>query len=160
MNDKWTVPADIFDKMVSHSEESYPEESCGLLFSCDKSAALEWIPMENIQNKMHARDPDAYPRDARTAYLFDSMKFEKICKEMDERGLTLKSIYHSHPDHDSYFSDKDREDAAPPGWGPLFPGAVYLVFSIREQKLADTKAYIWSDEEEVYVELLVVRGDS
>ena len=143
--------------MVAESERDYPEETCGLLFSSDD--ALEVVPMENIQNQLHAKDPVAYPRDAKTAFQFDSLAFDKTLREKESFGVAFRAIYHSHPDHGSYFSEKDRADAAPPGWGPLYPDVVHIVFSIQKGKLADQKGFVWSGEQKDFVELTIERGN-
>ncbi len=161
----WVIPQQIFDAMAANCEEGYPEEACGLIFGPEvegdnfDTGPLKLVVMENIQNKMRERDPERFDRDARTAYYFDPVAFNQVKEEGDEAGLVMRSIYHSHPDHDAYFSKKDREEAAPPGWGgPLFPGSVYIVFSVREAKVVDVKGYLWSDEEEDFLEMIISRA--
>lgn len=161
----WEIPAGVYDGMVRHVQEGYPEEACGLLFGAPAGddgllpAPREAVPMENIQNQMHERDPERFTRNARTAYYFDPLAFQETLDQKEEAGLAMRGIYHSHPDHDAYFSKKDREDAAPPGLGgPLFPGAVYVVFSVREARVVEAKGYLWSDDDEDFVELIISRA--
>jgi proteasome lid subunit RPN8/RPN11 len=144
--------------MARAAERDYPRETCGLVFGDD--ASLEVVAMENIQDRLHAEDPAAHPRDARTAYQFDSLSFDRVLKEREQQGRPLRAIYHSHPEHDAYFSRKDREDAAPPDWGPLFPDAVYIVFSVRGRRVVDVKGFAWSPAVEDYVEVTIQREDS
>ena len=55
-------------------------------------------------------------------------------------------------------SKKDREDAAPPGWGePLFPEIIYLVFSVRQQKVVDVKGFRWSEPDTDFIEVSIQR---
>ena len=115
--------------------------------------------MENVQNQLHAKDPVANPRDATTAFQFDSLAFDNTLRQKESQGLEFRAIYHSHPDHEAYFSEKDRADAAPPGWGPLYPDVIHIVFSIKKGKLADHKGFAWSKEQEDFVELTVERSD-
>ena len=156
MPDAWILPPTVFDAMAAAAERDYPDETCGLLFGA--GAALEVVPMENIQNRLHAEDPVTFPRDARTAYQFDSVAFDRVCSERERRGAPLRAIYHSHPDKEAYFSKKDREDAAPPGWGPLFPEATYIVFSVVAGKVRAVSGYLWSEAAQDFVERPIARG--
>lgn len=157
---EWKLPADIYDAMVARCEAEYPEESCGLVLG-EAGAdphALEVVPMENIQNRMHERDPERFPRDARTAYYLDPLQLHRTTEAMEERGLAMRAIYHSHPDHDAYFSKKDREDAAPPDLGePLFPDCAYIVFSVREGRTVDVKGYVWVESQKDFEEISICR---
>ena len=108
--------------------------------------------MPNIQNKLHEENPETYKRDARTAYFMDPQEMARISREKETGGMALGAIYHSHPDAESYFSETDSEAAA--AWGtPNFPGVVYLVYSVIAGKVADLKAFDWSEDETQYAEL-------
>ncbi len=144
------------EHMSARAEADYPEETCGFVFGED--GALEVHPMENIQNKLHEQDPKTYDRDARTAYYFDPTEMQRVLDEKEKAGIPFRSIYHSHPDHDSYFSDTDSEAASPFG-EPLFPGVVHLVYSVREGKVADLKAFDWSATDERFVEVPLEIGE-
>jgi [CysO sulfur-carrier protein]-S-L-cysteine hydrolase len=135
--------------MAARAEADYPEETCGFVFR--KGKALEVYPMENVQNREHARDPVAQPRNARTAYCFDPGAMLRLLAEREQAGAVLHAIYHSHPDHDAYFSETDSAAAAPFG-EPSYPGA-HFVFSVRAGKAVDLKAFDWSAAEGRYVEV-------
>jgi len=141
--------------MVARAVADYPEETCGLVFGSGDD--LEVVPLRNIQNDLHRRFPDAYRRDARTAYEFDTLEKEAVISAHEAAGRPLLAIYHSHPDHDAYFSETDREAAAPPGWGPIHPGAVYLVFSVYGGILHAAAGFEWSEEAQSFAEVAVVR---
>jgi len=141
--------------MAARAEADYPEETCGFVFRIGPD--VEVIPMENIQNRLHAEDPEANPRDARTAYCFDAAEMLRVLAEREKAGATLHAIYHSHPDHASYFSETDSEAAAPFG-EPSYPGVAHLVFSVRGGKTVDLKAFDWSDAEGRFVEVPIEEG--
>ncbi|MGH9360885.1 MAG: Mov34/MPN/PAD-1 family protein [Thermoanaerobaculia bacterium] len=151
----WEIPARAYDAMAARAEADYPEETCGLVFAAGDD--LEVVPLRNIQNDLHRRDPQRYPRDARTAYEFDEKERQAATAAREAAGRRLRASYHSHPDHDAYFSPTDREAAAPPGWGPIFPGAVYLVLSVRAGKLSRVAGFVWSEERSDFTELAVRR---
>jgi len=138
------------DAMTARAEADYPEETCGFVFGEDDM--LEVLPMRNIQNEMHEKHPEQFSRDSRTAYYFEPVEMQRVLDEKEKAGLPLRSIYHSHPDHDSYFSETDSDAAAPFG-EPSFPGVVYLVYSVRDGEVADVKAFDWSTETMRFVEV-------
>jgi len=146
------LPGTARAAMGTRAEADYPEETCGFVFGTDPE--LEVRPMANIQNRLHREDPGVHTRDARTAYCFDPVEMQRVLAENETAGNPLRAIYHSHPDHDAYFSAMDSAAAAPFG-EPSYPGAVYLVFSVRDGKVVDLKAFDWSDSEEKYAEVPV-----
>ena len=144
------LPATLKDAIYKHGEADFPDETCGFIFG--KDGELRLVPMENIQNRLHAEDPERNPRDAKTAYQFDPMEMLRVMDEQQEAGRLLWGIYHSHPDHDAYFSETDSAAAAPFG-EPSYPGVVHLVASVRERRGVDLKAFDWSDADGAYVEV-------
>ncbi len=136
--------------MSASAEAEHPEECCGLLFSGPEDT--EVVPMPNLQNQLHAENPETYRRDARKAYYMDARELERIRDEKQAGGMALATIYHSHPEEKSYFSETDSEAAAPFG-EPNLPGVVYLVYSVIDGKVADLKAFDWSGTEERYTEV-------
>jgi len=141
------------EAMAARAEADYPFETCGFCFA--QGSDLVVVPMENIQNKLNGEDPVTHPRDARTAYQIDTGEWQRVVAEQENSGRLLRAIYHSHPDHDSYFSETDSAAAAP--WGePSFPGVAFLVFSVRQGKVVDLKAFDWSDSAGKFVETRIV----
>jgi proteasome lid subunit RPN8/RPN11 len=151
----WTIPVAAYREMASRAEADYPEESCGFVFGVGD--ALEVVPMRNVQNDLHRQDPKGFPRDARTAYYFDPTEMKEVLERKEAAGVPLRAIYHSHPDHDAYFSDTDGAAAAPLG-EPSFPGVIYLVFSVQGGRVRELKGFDWSAEHERYVEVAVRVG--
>src|SRR5260370_1966046 len=94
------------DAIVAQAEREFPFECCGFIIGDD--AVEEVRPIVNIQNLKHAENPIAFPRDARTAFLMDPKQHLTVLNEIDRRKLKLLTVYHSHPDHDAYFSATDR----------------------------------------------------
>ena len=141
------------DEMTAASEAEYPEECCGLLFR--GPAGSDVVPMPNIQNKLHEENPEEHGRDARTAYNMDPMEKERIIERKEAEGMPLAAIYHSHPDEKSYFSETDSAAAAVFGEPrePNYPGVVYLVYSVIDGKVADLKAFDWSEDARQYAEI-------
>ena len=139
------------DRIVAQAEHEFPYECCGFIIG---DATLEEVrPITNIQNAQHAKDPSAFPRDARTAFLMDPREHLAVMREIDYRKLALKIVYHSHPDHEAYFSSTDRRQACSfdPDY-PDYPETAYVVLSIRGGKFNRAAAFIWDEKTKDFVE--------
>jgi len=139
-----------WERIASHARETYPEECCGVVLSRD--SADRAMPLKNIQNKLHALDPLTYPRTAVIAYAMDPLELDGVIRQAEAAGERLKAFYHSHPNHDAYFSDEDKAFACPFG-EPTFPGTAQIVVSIYEREVKNRKAFLWSNEKSDYVEV-------
>src|SRR6266404_6743142 len=119
------------DAMIAHAEREFPFECCGFVIG-DGDDTEEVRPIANIQNRKHREDPAAFPRDARTAFLMEPREHLAVMNEVDQRKLDLRAVYHSHPDHDAYFSATDRAQACSfdPS-EPDYPDTIYIVLSVR-----------------------------
>lgn len=158
-----TLQPETLNQMYAHAKSDFPDECCGIILHAD---AQEFVrPCRNVQNQLHRDDPVAYPRDAGTAYLIHPDDLIAAHKEAETQHRPIKAFYHSHPNHEAYFSEKDKNDAM--AWGePIYPDVAYLVISIYgeacESKLAmekhDTeirvvKAYTWDETATDFIEV-------
>ena len=116
-----------------HALAEYPYES-DQIFRCT-----------NIQNQLHEQDPETYVRDARTAYYIDPRELMRIMKQAQEQGLVIKLFYHSHPEHDAYFSEEDKRMALFDN-EPTYPDARYLVISVYNKEIRDQAFFEWNPE--------------
>ncbi len=109
------VPQALLDELYAHCEAAYPEEGCGLLLgpADAESTVTRVMGCANIQNRLHAEDPQAHPRDARTAYLIDPKDLFQATREARDSSQKMVGIFHSHADVGAYFSDEDQRQAAP-----------------------------------------------
>lgn len=108
--------------------------------------------LQNIQNQLHALDPQTYPRTALIAYAMNPKELEAVIDAAHEHGAKLKAFYHSHPNHDAYFSEEDKAFASPFG-EPTFPGAAQIVVSIYDRVVKGICAFAWSEEEKDFIEV-------
>jgi len=139
----------IFDEAI----RCHPEESCGFLLGtiAKEREAIEFVACKNRQNEMHDKDPDRYPRTAEMAYIIDSKEQDAIFARAKQKKLEVIAIVHSHPEHGAYFSDEDKNNAAP--WGePLFPNISYVVVSVYGKKIKAMSDFYWDDEAKDYLE--------
>ena len=135
------TPADLAE-VCRYLETRYPEEGCGLIFTeADGSTRVQ--PMPNSYDRYHATDPATYPRDNRTAYLFNPMEFLKLYEAADERKARISCVFHSHCDVGAYFSAEDKAMAAPDGV-PLLPETSYLVVAVDHGRTTNSVSFHWN----------------
>eukprot|EP01030_Chromulinospumella_sphaerica_P029243 gene29243-29656_t len=80
------------EQIYAHASSTYPEECCGFVFA-DGSVYLG----SNIQNELHRKNPEAYPRSAANGYTF-SVTDTLLMNKAFRTDNPVVVIYHSHPD--------------------------------------------------------------
>ena len=108
----------IASVIKSHAENDYPNECCGFIlgqFQNNDSIGIEYFPADNVKEDNRRR-----------RFLIDPKAYQKAEDEADERGLSIISIVHSHPDHPDIPSDFDRDHA--------WPGFSYIIVSVNKGK--------------------------
>lgn len=137
-----SLGAPTWEALCRHAQETFPDECCGAILTSASGDEVRRIP--NIQNVMHAKDPQTYPRDATIAYVMEPKALLAVLKEADSGHATLKAFYHSHPNHDAYFSAEDKRQAMF-GDEPSYPDIVHLVISIYDREVKAIQAYAWDE---------------
>ncbi|HCF99263.1 MAG TPA: hypothetical protein DEV93_01810 [Chloroflexi bacterium] len=122
--------------IVEHCCARYPEEVCGFVAAHD-GQLMRSIPVPNV----------AVPAPGTCGFLMDSMAQLRAQREMDEAGLELGGIYHSHPHSPASPSEGDVRLAA-------YSEAAYLIVSLVDPAHPDVRA--WRIERGVAVELPVL----
>jgi proteasome lid subunit RPN8/RPN11 len=122
------------DEIVSHAREDRPNECCGLLFG-KGNVAMRLLRMENVE-----KSPLNYRVDPRALI--------RAFQDMDDVGLDLVGIYHSHTHSPAYPS---RTDVALAG----YPDAHYLIVSLADVEKPSLRAFTIVDgvvaEQEVVI---------
>ena len=137
----------VLEKIYGHALKEYPDECCGIITGNDDKQTVHIC--ENIQNKMHVEDPARFPRDARTAYFIDRPTFDNIISSSLKKGEAVIALYHSHAEHEAYFSEEDV--AAQTVFGePEFPDALPLVISVMDSNIHDLKCFKWDRGNQVF----------
>jgi [CysO sulfur-carrier protein]-S-L-cysteine hydrolase len=143
------LSAKTWDTLCQHAQEIFPDECCGVILV--KNEREEVRRITNIQNAMHVKDPQQFPRDATIAYFMDPKELLAVHKEVDSGKMQLKAFYHSHPNHDAYFSAEDKRQALF-GDEPAYPDTAYLVISVYDRQVRNIKAYRWDEAAKDFVE--------
>ncbi|MDH5763549.1 MAG: M67 family metallopeptidase [Nitrospinota bacterium] len=137
---------DMLNGAREHAVNEYPYECCGIVIGQPDNPDHDLIfPCTNIQNQLHEKDPQTYTRDARTAYFIDPRELMEIMKQAAEKNLVIKLFYHSHPEHDAYFSEEDKRMALFDN-EPTYPDSRYLVISVYNREIRDEAFFEWNSE--------------
>jgi proteasome lid subunit RPN8/RPN11 len=132
MNGK-PLSRDVLDALYAHAREGHPEEVCGFIIADEEVRRCE-----NRQNALHAEDPIAFTRDARTAYNVGAKDLFFLDKSLrGPRPVTI--IYHSHCNVGAYFSDEDVRAATVDG-ELLYP-VDYLVIDVQPSGVRGCKLF-------------------
>ena len=102
------IDDDQYEALAAHARAEYPNEACALLGGRDGS----------VERVYALPNAEASP----TFYVVEPKAQLKAMTEMDDLGLDLVGIFHSHVATEAYPSRTDVELAA-------YPDAVYLILS-------------------------------
>ena len=126
----------IENTFTSHGEKDYPHECCGFIlghFKGEKSFGVEYLPAANVKDENRER-----------RFLIDPLAYQKAEDEADERGLSVISIVHSHPDHPDQPSDFDRDHA--------WPGFSYIIISVQKGKAKSYRSWQLNENRAFFIE--------
>ena len=112
--------------MVEHAEAVFPNECCGAMLGSsdgETKTVTVALPLENVNQGPQAVRYELRPEDL--------LKAEK---EARGRGMDLIGIFHSHPDHDAYFSVTDLKNSCP--WYS------FVVMSVKAGRYDHAKSFL------------------
>jgi proteasome lid subunit RPN8/RPN11 len=144
------------EQMSAQALAEFPFECCGMIIGPegeDISADDIVRPCHNVQQELHQKYPERFPRDATVGYTMAKDDIEAIVKESQERGWIVKVCYHSHPNTGAYFSQEDRRNAE--GWDLWFPGVRFVVLSAYPGEIRDIQGYRWDEATQTFVSVPV-----
>ena len=107
------IARDLFDEMVAHARADAPNECCGMI-SSRNGEAVKVYRAENA-----AASPLRYEIDGAEQY--------RIQMEIDDAGLDLGAIYHSHTRSKPYPSQTDINLA-------FYPEALYVIVGLAAEE--------------------------
>ena len=118
------LPRDFADAIVDQARSEHPNEACGLLAGTNGSAT-KLFPTTNTE-----RSPVIYRIDPKEQF--------RVFKQIEDEGLELVGIYHSHTRSAAYPSNTDVAQA-------YYPEAVYLIVSLAQADAPDLRGYRITD---------------
>ncbi|MBT3343609.1 MAG: hypothetical protein HN712_09855 [Gemmatimonadetes bacterium] len=140
------------EKIHAQAREEYPAECCGILTAPDVVAPSQVHRCRNIQDELHTKDPEQYPRESKIAYFIDPQELFQVVSGAEKSGGLVTGFYHSHIDCDAYFSDEDKERAM--AWDePAYPDAVYVVVAVYGDEVRMTRAFGWDEARRDFIDV-------
>jgi proteasome lid subunit RPN8/RPN11 len=111
------ISRSLYDEMVAHALEEAPNECCGMVASKDGAA----------ERVLRATNIHASP----LRYEIEAGEMFRLLSEIEDSGLQLGAIYHSHTRSAPYPSQTDINIAVPPELGtPMWPGTIYVILGV------------------------------
>ncbi len=130
------IPAAALNEICAHAREAYPDqECCGLVTGLGAERYGRVWRCRNAQDLQRERDPEAHPRDARTAFWINPQEVLEIQKRASDRGERVTAVYHSHLDCGAWFSEHDQQWAEQERFP--FPDADHVVVAVVGDRDAD-----------------------
>ncbi|MBI4279104.1 MAG: M67 family metallopeptidase [Armatimonadetes bacterium] len=105
---------DHLDEIISHAQESYPIECCGLM--AGRNGRVERV--------YRGRNIDPHPS---IRYRMDDLQVLQALREIEDQGRDLVAIYHSHPHSVALPSATDRAQA-------FYPDARHVIVSLQDRE--------------------------
>ena len=127
------IARNLYDELIAHAVADAPNECCGMIASRDDQA-IRVFRAENA-----AASPLRYEIDGAEQY--------RIQMQIDDEGLDLGAIYHSHTRTDPYPSQTDINLA-------FYPDALYIIVGVASND-PEVKAYEIRDGRVADAELTV-----
>jgi len=114
-------PRLLLGQIIEHARTELPNECCGIV-AAEDGAAVQVFRARNLH-------------ESPVRFEIDGREVMTIQDEIDKRGWTLASLYHSHTRSPAYPSQTDVNFAE------LWPGLVWLIVSLEDPDNPTVKAY-------------------
>ncbi len=144
----------VYQQICQQAEAEYPSESCGWVIK-QADGSQVYHPAENLQDKYHKLDPEAYPRTSKEAFLMNTLKLTRSIDEAVAAGGSLYSIVHSHIDVGAYFSAEDKHQMSRDD-EEVYPSENYLVVAVKEKKIDANAVFYYDQQKKDFIEAKVV----
>ncbi len=115
-----TLSHALLDEMLAHVAGLWPEEACGLVAGRD-GRAVRLYPVENVHHSP-------------VAYEMEPVQQVRAMIAMEEEGLELIAIYHSHPHGPARPSPTDVANA-------YYPDAAQIIISLADRQRPGVRAF-------------------
>ena len=131
----------LYKEIVEQGLREFPNECWGLIAAAD-GVPTKGFPMTNA---------DASP----ATYRLDGTEQLRVFDQMEQAGLDLWAIYHSHTHSEAYPSPTDIQRAHYPDGTPTYPGVRYLLLSLEERAKPVLRSFLFVDGEVTEEELTI-----
>lgn len=114
------IARSLIDQVIAHALEERPNECCGVVASRNGEAVA-------VHRAINA---EASP----FRYSFESTEQLRLINRIEDSGLELGAIYHSHTRSPAYPSQTDMNLA-------FYPDSLYLIVSLEDEENPDVRAF-------------------
>lgn len=118
------------EQMFEDARRSFPDECCGFLFGKDEGGTRYLTHILVVDN--------AKEGDKRRRFAISTKDYLRAEHFADEHGLSLLSVYHSHPNRPAIPSEHDRVAAQ-----PFFS---YLIVSVHDGEIDHLRSWRLNDQ--------------
>ena len=127
------IPSELYAELIEHAREEAPNECCGMIASRDGEAVSVYRATNTAASPLR--------------YEIDGAEQYQIQMSIDDEGLDLGAIYHSHTRSAPYPSQTDINLA-------FYPDALYVIvglagedpevraFEIRDGRVAEADLHV------------------
>ena len=122
------------ERIYNHARKTYPEECCGLLVGNLRDDKIVTTMVFEMRNSSLNK---------RITYKIDPQNYLQVLKKINTKDKIL-GCYHSHPNLPPKPSFIDLSGA--------LPGFTYLIVSLDEKEITDTKCWTYIDADVEFVE--------
>jgi proteasome lid subunit RPN8/RPN11 len=123
--DKIYLTASLVEELIAQARADYPAETCGLVAGRD-GRAIRLHPIENIHHSP-------------VAYEMDPLQQIWAMLAIENEGLDLLAIYHSHPNGPARPSPSDVAQA-------YYPESAHLIISLVDPAHPTLRAFMIADD--------------
>lgn len=114
---------DVYLQMVGDCYDKLPNEACGLLAGHGSDASQCHV-ITNAANSSRV-------------YALDGKEYLKVDRAVEDAGLELIAVYHSHTHTLAYPSPTDVEQAVDPNWHYVLVSLADEAPSVRSYRIVD-----------------------
>ncbi|MFQ5646105.1 MAG: Mov34/MPN/PAD-1 family protein [bacterium] len=130
-----TIEEKLLAIILDHCRKAYPHECCGLLAG-DGGEKKIVKGVYSLTNKNTERAADRYE--------IDPPEYAQKDREIQEAGMQVIGIYHSHPDHPPRPSETDFNRA--------WPVYSYLIVAVEKGEKFDPHSWVLNEDETAFQE--------
>ncbi len=142
------LPHEVYQDLRAHGEETYPEESCGVLLGRPAQDGWHVESAVGAANALAGQTPRRFE--------IASADLVRIVDTARRRGLEIAGFYHCHPDHPAEWSETDLA-------GAHWVGCSYVITEVARGTAAATRAFLLAgtaEEDKRFVELEIAIADA
>lgn len=137
--EKISIPVTMKNEMIRHARAELPYEACGIIAGVSGEGATRFYPARNeLQSE--------------TRYNIAPEDLYRILMELEDEGLDVWGIFHSHPATPAYPSATDLKQSN-------YPDTYYLIASFIDPGNPELRAFKIDEEEIEEVEMVTFQPE-